>query len=80
MAGEKKWWIRAHQAQCREVKAAITAPPEQVPVAELLTEVEIVKLAPEAKHLTHTINYSKMVAYRAATALVRCLAPSEVDG
>ena len=29
-------------------------------------------LAPEAKHLTDTI---KMVAYRAETALVRCLAP-----
>jgi hypothetical protein len=64
--------IRARQGQCRELKAAIAALPERVPVAELLAEPEIVKLAPEAKHLTDTI---KMVAYRAETALVRCLAP-----
>jgi hypothetical protein len=64
--------IRAHQGQCRELKATIAALPERVPVAELLAEPEIVKLAPEAKHLTDTI---KMVAYRAETALVRCLAP-----
>ena len=38
----------------------------------LLDEEEIVKLAPEAKHLTDTI---KMVAYRAETGLVRLLAP-----
>ncbi len=37
-----------------------------------MEEAEIVTLAPEAKHLTDTI---KMVAYRAETALVRCLAP-----
>jgi hypothetical protein len=67
--------IRAHQAQCREVKAAIAALPERVPVAALLTEPEIVKLAPEAKHLTDTI---KMVAYRAETALVQSLAPHYV--
>lgn len=73
--------IRAHQAHCRELKAAIAALPERVPVAELLAEPEIVKLAPEAKHLTDTI---KMIAYRAETALVRCLAPhyakTEDDG
>lgn len=67
--------IRAHRAQCRELKAAITALPERVPVAELLTEPEIVTLAPEAKHLTDTI---KMVAYRAETALVQSLAPHYV--
>ena len=64
--------IRAHQAHCRELKAAIAALPARVPVAELLPESEIVKLAPEAKHLTDTI---KLIAYRAETALVRCLAP-----
>jgi hypothetical protein len=37
-----------------------------------LDEREILKLAPESKHLTDTI---KMVAYRAETALVRSLAP-----
>jgi hypothetical protein len=67
--------IRAHQAQCRELKATIAALPERVPVTALLTEPEIVKLAPEAKHLTDTI---KMVAYRAETALVQSLAPHYV--
>jgi hypothetical protein len=38
----------------------------------VMDEEEIVKFGPEAKHLTDTI---KMVAYRAETALVRCLAP-----
>ena len=37
-----------------------------------LDEAEIVQLAPEAKHLTDPI---KRLAYRAETALVRCLAP-----
>jgi hypothetical protein len=64
--------IRAHEVQCRELKAMIAALPERVPVAELLAEPEIVKLAPEGKHLSDTI---KMVAYRAETALVRSLAP-----
>jgi transposase len=64
--------IRAHQAHCREVQAAIAALPKRVPIGEVLPEPDIVKLAPEAKHLTDTI---KMVAYRAETALVQCLAP-----
>ena len=64
--------IRAKQAQCRELKAAIAALPARVPVKDVMDEAAIVKLAPEAKHLTDTI---KMVAYRAETALVRCLAP-----
>ena len=46
-----------------------------MPVTAVLDEAEIVKLAPEAKHLTDTI---KMVAYRAETALVRCLPPHYV--
>ncbi len=64
--------IRAHQAQCRELQARMAALPQRVPVKEVLDEPAIVQLAPEAKHLTDTI---KMVAYRAETALVRCLAP-----
>ncbi|MCK7498274.1 MAG: hypothetical protein MZW92_52205 [Comamonadaceae bacterium] len=46
-----------------------------------LAEQEIVRLAPEAKHFTDTI---KMLAFRAETALVRCLTlnavPTEDDG
>ena len=64
--------IRAHQAQCRELQARLAALPQRVPVKEVVDEPAIVQLAPEAKHLTDTI---KMVAYRAETALVRCLAP-----
>jgi hypothetical protein len=64
--------IRAHQAHARELTAAIAALPKRVPVSEVLPDADIVKLAPEAKHLTDTI---KMVAYRAETALVQCLAP-----
>jgi hypothetical protein len=64
--------IRAHQAQYRELQARLAALPQRVPVKEVVDEPAIVQLAPEAKHLTDTI---KMVAYRAETALVRCLAP-----
>ena len=63
--------IRAHQAHCRELQATLAALPARVPVAEVLPDPEIVQLAPEAKHLTDTI---KMLAYRAETALVQCLA------
>jgi len=38
----------------------------------VVDEAEIVRLAPEAKHLTDTL---KMVAYRAETGLLRCLTP-----
>jgi hypothetical protein len=64
--------IRAQEHACRALEARIAALPERVPVKAVMDEGEIVKLAPEAKHLTDTI---KMVAYRAETALVRCLAP-----
>jgi transposase len=64
--------IRAQERECRALKARIAALPERVPVKAVLDEEDIVRLAPEAKHLTDTI---KMVAYRAETALVRCLAP-----
>jgi len=64
--------VRAQERECHGLKARIAALPERVPVKAVLDEREIVTLAPEAKHLTDTI---KMVAYRAETALVRCLAP-----
>jgi transposase-like protein len=64
--------IRAQERECGALRARIAALPERVPVKAVLDEGEIVTLAPEAKHLTDTI---KMVAYRAETALVRCLAP-----
>jgi hypothetical protein len=54
------------------LEARIAARPERVPIKAVLAEEDIVKLAPEAKQLTDTI---KMVACRAETALVRCLAP-----
>lgn len=73
--------IRAQEARCRELEERLTALPKRVPVNALLDEAEIVKLAPEAKHLTDTI---KMLAYRAETALVHALAPhyakTEDDG
>jgi transposase len=73
--------IRAQQAQCRELEAHLGVLPQRVPLNAVLEEAEIVKLAPEAKHLTDTI---KMLAYRAETALVRSLAPhyakTEDDG
>jgi hypothetical protein len=64
--------IRAQEQVCRQFKARIAALPKRVPVKTVVEEGAIVKLAPEAKHLTDTI---KMVAYRAETALVRCVAP-----
>jgi transposase-like protein len=64
--------IRAQARECDALKARIAALPERVPLEAVLDAGEIVRLAPEAKHLTDTI---KMVAYRAETALVRCLAP-----
>ena len=62
--------IHAHHAERQALKARLTALPKRVPVKEVVAETEIVKLAPEAKHLTDTI---KMVAYRAETALARAL-------
>jgi len=73
--------ITALEAKSRKLQARLAALPQRVPVTALLDEAEIVKLSPEAKHLADTI---KMVAYRAETALVRCLAPhyakTEDDG
>lgn len=64
--------IRAQAQTCHHLEDRLKALPDRVPLKTVLDEAEIVKLAPEAKHLTDTI---KMVAYRAETALVRCLAP-----
>jgi hypothetical protein len=64
--------IRAQERACAALKARLAALPERVPVKAVMDEAEIVKLAPEAKHLTDTI---KMVAYRAEMGLVRLLAP-----
>ena len=73
--------ITALETEVRELKARVAALPKRVPLTALLDEAAIVRLAPEAKHLTDTI---KMVAYRAETALVRHLTPhyakTEDDG
>ena len=64
--------ITALEGKCRELQARLKALPKRVAVKEVVDEAEIVRLAPEAKHLTDTL---KMVAYRAETALLRCLTP-----
>ena len=64
--------IRAQDRECHRLQVRLNALPDRVPLKAVLDEEEIVKLAPEAKHLTDTI---KMVAYRAETGLVRLLAP-----
>jgi hypothetical protein len=73
--------IRAQAQACDELAGRLRALPDRVPLKTVVAEDEIVKLAPEAKHLTDTI---KMVAYRAERALVRCVAPhyakTEDDG
>jgi hypothetical protein len=62
--------LREAEAKCEELQARLAQLPKRVPLNEVLDEAEIVRLAPEAKHLTDTI---KMLAFRAETALVRCL-------
>jgi hypothetical protein len=62
--------LREAEAKCEELRARLAQMPKRVPLNAVLDEAEIVKLAPEAKHLTDTI---KMLAFRAETALVRCL-------
>jgi hypothetical protein len=63
--------IRTHQAETQALTAQLTALPKRVPVKDVVDGAEIVRLAPEGKHLTDTI---KMLAYRAETALARLLA------
>jgi transposase len=58
------------EAKVRKLKAHLARLPKRVPVKAVFEEAEIVKLAPEAKHLTDTI---KMGVYRAETALVHAL-------
>jgi vacuolar-type H+-ATPase subunit E/Vma4 len=62
--------LREAEANYEELRARFAQLPKRVPLNAVLDEAEIVRLAPEAKHLTDTI---KMLAFRAETALVRCL-------
>jgi hypothetical protein len=68
--GQLSHQITALETKCHRLKARRAALPKRLPIKAVLEEAEIVKLAPEAKHLTDTI---KMVAYRAETTLARCL-------
>lgn len=73
--------LRDAEARCEQLEERLAACPKRVPLNTLLNEQEIVRLAPEAKHFTDTI---KMLAFRAETALVRCLTlngvPTQDDG
>jgi hypothetical protein len=62
--------LREAEAKYEQLRARFAQLPKRVPLNAVLDEAEIVRLAPEAKHLTDTI---KMLAFRAETALVRCL-------
>jgi len=62
--------LREAEAKCEQLQARFAQLPKRVPLKAVLDEAQIVRLAPEAKHLTDTI---KMLAFRAETALVRCL-------
>jgi hypothetical protein len=62
--------LREAEANYEQLRARFAQLPKRVPLNAVLDEAEIVRLAPEAKHLTDTI---KMLAFRAETALVRCL-------
>jgi hypothetical protein len=69
------------QEENKRLRAEIGSLPKRVPLSSVFDPAEIVKLAPEAKHLTDTI---KMTAYRAETTLTRALgahyARSEDEG
>jgi len=73
--------LRECEAECHELRQRLAQLPKRVPMKALLDEAEIVRFAPETKHLTDTI---KMLAFRAETALLRCLTlngvPTENDG
>ncbi|MBK6973914.1 MAG: helix-turn-helix domain-containing protein [Sterolibacteriaceae bacterium] len=62
--------LREAEAKCEQLRVRFAQLPKRVPLNALLDDAQIVRLAPEAKHLTDTI---KMLAFRAETALVRCL-------
>ncbi|MDP2958723.1 MAG: helix-turn-helix domain-containing protein [Longimicrobiales bacterium] len=63
--------LRAAMKRVATLEAKRTAVPVRVPVQEAVAG-EVVKLAPERKHLT---NLLKMVAYQAESDLVRLVAP-----
>jgi hypothetical protein len=73
--------MTALETELRTLKARVAALPKRVPLTALLHDTAIVRLAPEAKHLTDTI---KLVAYRAETTLLQHLTPgyakTEDDG
>ena len=69
--GKLRKAISAARKRIAQLEAKRAAMPQRVPVADVVTE-EIVKLAPERKHLT---NLLKMVAYQAESDLVRLTAP-----
>lgn len=60
------------RANNKQLTATIRSLPERVPLNTVMDPARIVKLAPEAKHLTDTI---KMLVYRAETALTGSIAP-----
>src|SRR5664279_1600198 len=66
--GQKIWSAWQRVLQLGKRRAAV---PRRVPV-QAVREEPVVKLAPERKHLT---NLLKMVAYQAASALLRLVAP-----
>lgn len=65
----QKIWNAMEQVQMLEKRR--TAVPRRVPV-QTVSKDQVVKLAPERKHLTHLI---KMVAYQAESDLLRKVAP-----
>jgi transposase len=65
--------IRALRESCATLAKDLRAMPPKVPVASVLTDVDIVKLEEERKLITDAV---KMIAYRAESALARLLAPS----
>ena len=64
--------IASLEATIVKLQARLAKLPKRVPIKVVLDEADIVRLAPETKHLTDTI---KMIAFRAETALVRALTP-----
>ena len=64
--------IRTQRNAHEALTAQMAALPQRVAVKDVVADGEVVKLAPEAKHLTDTI---KMLAYRAETGLTRLLNP-----
>ena len=63
--------IRAAMERVSRFEARLGRMPKRVPVKDVV-EGDVVKLAPERKHLTSLL---KMVAYQAESDLVRLLAP-----